>query len=76
MSKHLMIARWSGTFMGIAGALLVASNIEASKYGFPLFLVASALWGIVAYCIKDYALLLLQVVFFSIDSYGIYRWFM
>ena len=49
MSKHLMIARWSGTFMGIAGALLVASNIEASKYGFPLFLVASALWGIVAY---------------------------
>tara|TARA_B110000046_G_C12667517_1_gene263193 strand:+ start:271 stop:501 length:231 start_codon:yes stop_codon:yes gene_type:complete len=76
MSKRLMIARWSGTFIGIAGALLVASNVEASKYGFPLFLVASALWGIAAYCTKDYALLLLQVVFFSIDSYGIYRWFM
>lgn len=71
-----MIARWSGTFMGIAGALLVASNVEASKYGFPLFLVASALWGIAAYCTKDNALLLLQIVFFSIDSYGIYRWFM
>ncbi len=72
----MVVARWSGTFFGIAAAILLAANIEASKYGFPLFLIASILWGIVAYSIKDYALLLLQVVFIVINTYGIYKWFM
>jgi nicotinamide riboside transporter PnuC len=72
--EYLEVARWSGTFIGIIAALLIASNIEASKYGFSLFVVSGILWGIVAYSIKDYALLLLQVVFVVIDIYGMYRW--
>lgn len=75
MANKIVVIRWTGTFIGIAAAILIASNIDASKYAFVVFLVSSILWGIAAYSIKDYALLLLQVVFVIVDIYGIFRWF-
>jgi len=63
-----------GTIIGIAAAILIASNIDSSKYAFVAFLVSSILWGIAAYSIRDYALLLLQVVFIIVDAFGIFRW--
>jgi len=72
--KGMIFTRWFTTIVGIMGALLIASNIDTSKYAFLLFLVSSTLWGIAAYSMKDYALLLLQIVFVVIDTYGIFRW--
>ena len=74
MPKIMVFIRWIATFSGIAGALLIASNIGISKYSFLFFLVSGLLWSIAAYSIKDYALLLLQDVFVTIDTYGVFRW--
>jgi nicotinamide riboside transporter PnuC len=76
MSKMMVFIRWIATFSGIAGALLIASNVGVSKYSFLFFLVSGLLWGVAAYSIKDYALLLLQTVFVTIDTYGVFRWLM
>jgi len=70
----MVFIRWVATFSGMTGALLIASNIGFSKYSFLFFLVSGLLWGVAAYSIKDYALLLLQVVFVTIDTYGVFRW--
>jgi len=75
----MVFIRWIATFSGIAGALLIASNVSVSKYSFLFFLfflVSGLLWGVAAYSIKDYALLLLQTVFVTIDTYGVFRWLM
>ena len=37
-------AKWTGTLAGIAGAILIALNLDVSGYGFLLFLASSLLW--------------------------------
>lgn len=67
--------RWTGTLLAIVAAIMVASNTDISKYGYPIFMVSSMFWSYVAIKMKDQALLLLQVVFICIDGFGIYNWF-
>ena len=71
----LKVHRWTGTLLAIVAALMVASNSEISKYGYPIFMVSSMFWSYVAIQLKDQALLLLQIVFICIDAFGIYNWF-
>lgn len=73
--KSLSWFRWVGTFCGVMGAILVASNSELSKYAFPVFLLSAVLWAVVALELKDRALLMLQIAFMCVDIFGIYRWF-
>ena len=71
----LALPRWSGTLLAIVAAILVASNSEFSKYGYPIFMVSSFFWSYVAIRLDDRALLLLQIVFICIDIFAIYNWF-
>lgn len=67
-------AKWLGTLSGIAGAILVALNMEVSGYGFLLFLASSLLWCAAGVVQRDDSLILLQATFVVINIIGIYRW--
>jgi nicotinamide riboside transporter PnuC len=64
-----------GAIFGVAGAVLVSLNIPQSKYGFILFLISSALLGIVSWQRKMQYLLTMQMVFLGINIVGVVRWF-
>ena len=72
MTKSVDQLRWIATFFGITGGLLIASNADVSRYAFMIFMVSSVLWGVAAYKIRDYALLVLQAVFLLIDTHWHY----
>jgi drug/metabolite transporter (DMT)-like permease len=67
-------AKWIGTLAGIAGASLVALNLDVSGYGFLLFLASSLLWCAAGVAQRDDSLILLQATFVIINIIGIYRW--
>lgn len=65
---------WFAAGSGIAGAVLLASNVSLSRYGFVLFLVSSITWSWVAYTTVQPALFANQAVFMAINLLGIWRW--
>ena len=67
-------AKWIGTAAGIAGAIMVALNMDVSGYGFLLFLASSLLWCAAGVAQRDDSLILLQATFVIINLIGIYRW--
>jgi hypothetical protein len=64
-----------GTILGIIAAILLSMNISISPYSFILFGVSSILWFIYAYRIHEYPLMWMNVAYFVIDSFAVYRWF-
>jgi len=64
-----------GTILGIIAAILLSANIGVSPYAFALFAISSILWFIYAYKIHEYPLMWMNVAYFVIDSFAIYRWF-
>lgn len=64
-----------GSFCGIAGALLVASNSMFSQYGFIALLISSVL--LLRWSIKDRIShqICLNAVFVGVNLFGLYRWF-
>jgi hypothetical protein len=64
-----------GTILGIIAAVLLSMNISISPYSFILFGVSSILWFIYAYRIHEYPLMWMNVAYFVIDSFAVYRWF-
>ena len=66
--------KWTGTLSGIAGALLLASNISESPWGFVLFAVSSVCWGAAGVIMREPSLMLLHSVFLTINFIGIWRW--
>ena len=64
-----------GTILGIIAAILLSVNISISPYSFILFGVSSILWFIYAYRIREYPLMWMNVAYFVIDSFAVYRWF-
>ena len=70
----LKALKWLGTVAGIAGAILVALNIPESGWGFALFLVSSASWGVAGVVMGEASLVTLQAAFTAINILGVYRW--
>lgn len=70
----MTLLSWLGTVSGILGALLVALHIEASGWGFVLFLISSASWLVVGVWRLDAALAWLNVAFALCNLIGIWRW--
>ena len=64
-----------GSYMGVLGAFLVASNSDFSKYGFLLFFASSVALTVFSYREKMTHLRNMQLVFMGINALGIYRWF-
>lgn len=70
-------ARWLeliGTIFGIAGAVLIAANIEISGYGWIGFAISSVTMTGFAYMIKAWGLLALQLCFCATNVLGLWRW--
>jgi hypothetical protein len=65
-----------GTILGIIAAVLLAMNIDISPYSFILFGISSILWFIYAYRIGEYSLMWMNIVYFIIDAFAVYRWFL
>lgn len=63
-----------GTFAGIVGALLIATNTRHSKYGWIGFSVSSVFLTAFAVQIEAWGLLLLQICFCCTNALGTYRW--
>tara|TARA_B100000745_G_scaffold261120_1_gene184897 strand:+ start:1132 stop:1344 length:213 start_codon:yes stop_codon:yes gene_type:complete len=63
-----------GSFFGIVGAILIATNIPESKYGFIILGFSATFWIINSWQEKFYSLLWMNIVFLLTDVLGIYRW--
>ena len=70
----LRISKWIGTATGVAGAIIIATNLGVVALGFALFLVSSILWSAVGWVQREASLLVLQATFTVINVIGIYRW--
>ncbi len=69
------LAEWMGSCLGILGALVLAMNTGASRYGWLMFLLSNAFWIFYAWRRKIQSLLIMQLVFTSTSLIGISRWF-
>ena len=73
-AHHLLAVKWIGTAAGVAGALVIATNVGGVAYGFMLFLVSSVLWTLVGWVQRELSLVVLQGAFTVINVVGIVRW--
>lgn len=71
----LRLLRWSASGAAIVAAILVASNTEATKWGFVIFAVASVLWVAAGLADRIYSLATLNAVLLVVNLVGIWRWF-
>lgn len=74
MSTVALILEWSGTFAGIVGALLVASNTRYSAWGWVSFLLSSSCIAGFAWLTGANGLLLLESCFVLTNILGLWRW--
>lgn len=74
-SPRLRALRWSASAAAIVAAILVASNTEATKWGFVIFAVASVLWVCAGLADRIYSLATLNAVLLVVNLIGIWRWF-
>ena len=70
----MKILKWTGTAAGILGALLVASNIPQSGWGFVLFCVSSLAWTAAGLRMREPSLVALNMTFTAINVLGVVRW--
>lgn len=74
MEQFIFLASWVGSLSGPMGAVLLAANIQASKYGYILFTLSSVLMCVAAYSKGDNPVLVQNVLFTLINGFGLYRW--
>jgi hypothetical protein len=68
--------KWLMSGLFLASALLLSSNTHFSKYGYLFFAVAHTLGITIFYKYRDHAMLWNNIIFLTIDLWGIYRWFL
>lgn len=64
---------WAGCILGLAGALLLATNSRVSRYGWVAFLAANIAMIAFALAIGAHGLLLQQFGFLGTSCLGLYR---
>jgi len=67
----LHILEWVSTALSLVGAVL---NVLKKRICFPIWIVGNVTWGVWAYVQQIWGLLLVQMVFLIISSYGYYAW--
>ena len=67
------VLEWSGTFCGIAGAALIASNVRLSPWGWWLFLVSSVALSLFGFIVGAYGIMSLHLTFVLTNVVGIIR---
>lgn len=71
-----MVAEWTGSLVGAAGALLLAMNLPISGYAWLLMLVSNGAWITYALVNRIGSILFMQVIYTITSIVGIYRWLM
>jgi len=61
-----------GTIFGIIGALIIALNIGYNLLGFVFFIISNIFYIRFGLSIKNYNIVILNLVFFLINLIGIY----
>ncbi|MFN5095967.1 MAG: nicotinamide mononucleotide transporter [Limnohabitans sp.] len=69
----IQLIEWAGSFTGLAGAVLLATNSHLSRYGWFLFLASNALLIAFSLLGGHQGLLLMQCGFTLTSLLGIYR---
>jgi hypothetical protein len=75
-TKWFSAVKWFASFLSFIGAMLIALNIEETKYAFFIFACSSVIWIYIANSMKEYSLIFLHIGFLMVDVVGLYRWFM
>ena len=66
--------KWTSTISGIAGALLMAANVDASGYGFVGFFISSVCWAAAGTMMREPSIMILYFVYIAINLLGLVRW--
>ena len=69
------LLQYYGAVFGIVGGILISWNTKYSKHGFIFATIASVLlmwWCAIE---QQWGYFVLNVVYFAIDIFGIYKWF-
>ncbi len=64
---------WTGSLLGLLGALLLATHTRLSRFGWVAFFIANVAMIAFAIGISRYGLLLQQVGFMATSLLGLYR---
>ena len=73
--KKAEVFKWSSSFFGIVGGVMVASNTEATPFGFLFLAMSSFQFLIACLIIQDKSFIFLAAsTFIFVDLLGIYRW--
>ncbi|MEY4879559.1 MAG: hypothetical protein RJB62_1028 [Pseudomonadota bacterium] len=70
----MRLTKWAGTALQLAGCVLLAANVPASPWAYPVMAVGSLLWAGIALYTREHALALLNVGFLAVNIFGITRW--
>lgn len=65
---------WIGCIAALAGAGLLAANIERSPYGWWLFLLSNVAWIAFGLRTRTWSLVVMQIGFTGTSMLGIWRW--
>lgn len=68
------LLEWIAALLQSTGAFLLALNIDASPWAYPVMLTDSLLWLPIAFRRDDRALGFTMTVFAMINLVGVYRW--
>lgn len=66
---------WASVILLMVGATLLALNIPATKWAFPVLCVGRGWLSYLMYHRRDWPLFTSNFSFFLIDMVGIFRWF-
>lgn len=70
----LTLIEWTGTAGGIIGALILAWNRPWSRWGFPVFLVSTAILLAVAIIRDSAPQMALFAAYTAVNAIGVWRW--
>lgn len=73
-TKLFSVLKWFASVTGFIGAMMLALNIDISKYAYLVFLSSSTVWMYAGYIMKEYSLVFVNVGFTAVNLIGVYRW--
>ncbi len=69
-----MILEWTGAFLGLSGAALLATHHRYCGWGFLAFLISNLCWIGYAVLTGAFGLLVMQLGFMLTSAVGFFRW--
>tara|TARA_R110000851_G_scaffold7493_1_gene29089 strand:+ start:7119 stop:7394 length:276 start_codon:yes stop_codon:yes gene_type:complete len=73
--QTVTIWKWISTIVFFAGAIMLSSNIEISKWGFMFLAFGHVIYTIMFTWLKDWPMAIHGAGFLVIDLFGIWNWF-